>query len=81
LCEHYRVQYGLNCIIFRLPPVYGYGPHTEIFKDGKPLKTGFQIFIDNAKACKTLEFGEIALKAETLFILKMLLSLYKSYKL
>jgi UDP-glucose 4-epimerase len=51
--EHFSQTYGLQGIIFRLPPVYGYGPHTEIYKDGKPLKTGFQIFIDNAcKECK-----------------------------
>lgn len=52
---HYQAQYGLTGVIFRLPPVYGYGPHTEIFKDGKPIKTGFQIFIEKAMACKPLE--------------------------
>lgn len=52
---HYQAQHGLTGIIFRLPPVYGYGPHTEIFKDGKPMKTGFQIFIENAMACQPLE--------------------------
>lgn len=52
---HYQEQYGLKGIIFRLPPVYGYGPHTEIFKDGKPMKTGFRIFMENAIACKPLE--------------------------
>lgn len=52
---HYQTEYGLQALIFRLPPVYGYGPHTEIFFDGKPIKTGFQIFIDNAKACKPIE--------------------------
>lgn len=52
---HYQAQYGLTGIIFRLPPVYGYGPHTEIFKDGKPIKTGFQIFIEKAMACQPLE--------------------------
>lgn len=41
--------------MFRLPPVYGYGPHTEIFKDGKPIKTGFQIFIENAEQARPLE--------------------------
>jgi UDP-glucose 4-epimerase len=35
--------------------VYGYGPHTEIFWQGKPIKTGFQIFIENAMAGKTIE--------------------------
>jgi UDP-glucose 4-epimerase len=53
--EHYRKQYGMKGIIFRLPPVYGYGPHTEIFWNGKPIKTGFQIFIENAMAGKPIE--------------------------
>jgi UDP-glucose 4-epimerase len=53
--EHYRKQYGMKGIIFRLPPVYGYGPHTEIFWHGKPIKTGFQIFIENAIAGKPIE--------------------------
>jgi Nucleoside-diphosphate-sugar epimerases len=52
---HYMAEYGLRSIIFRLPPVYGYGPHTEIFMDGKPIKTGFQIFIDKAMKCEPLE--------------------------
>ncbi len=52
---HYQSECALQGIILRLPPVYGYGPHTEIFMDGKPIKTGFQIFIDNAKACKPIE--------------------------
>jgi UDP-glucose 4-epimerase len=47
--EHYTQTYGIEGVIFRLPPVYGYGPHTEIFKDGKPLKTGFQVFVEKAE--------------------------------
>ncbi len=47
--QHYSQAYGIDGISLRLPPVYGYGPHTEIFKNGKPLKTGFQIFIENAE--------------------------------
>lgn len=53
--EHYSQAYGIQGIVFRLPPVYGYGPHTEIYKDGKPLITGFQIFINNASQGKPLE--------------------------
>jgi len=53
--EHYSKVYGIHGIVFRLPPVYGYGPHTEIYKDGKPLITGFQIFVNNAKQGKPLE--------------------------
>lgn len=53
--EHYSQTKDIQGIVFRLPPVYGYGPHTEIFKDGKPIKTGFQIFVDNAIQGKPLE--------------------------
>lgn len=53
--EYYRANYAMRGITFRLPPVYGFGPHLEIFKDGTPVKTGFQTFIENAAACKPLE--------------------------
>jgi UDP-glucose 4-epimerase len=53
--EYYRSNYDMQGIIFRLPPVYGYGPHLDIFKDGKPIKTGFQTFIENARQGKPLE--------------------------
>ena len=53
--EHYRQQHSMQGITFRLPPVYGYGPHTEIFKNGKPIKTGFKVFMENAIAGKPIE--------------------------
>ena len=53
--EHYSQEYGMQGIVFRLPPVYGYGPHMEIFRNGKPIKTGFQIFVENAMAGQALE--------------------------
>jgi len=53
--EHYATTYGIDGIVLRLPPVYGYGPHSEIFKDGKPMKTGFQVFIENAEQGRPLE--------------------------
>jgi UDP-glucose 4-epimerase len=68
--EHYNAQFGLQGIIFRLPPVYGYGPHTEIFKDGKPIKTGFQIFIENALSCKALEVWGNWLKGRDIIYVK-----------
>lgn len=52
---YYKQQYGMKNIIFRIPPVYGYGGYIEIFKEGKPIKTGFQIFVDNAIQGKPLE--------------------------
>lgn len=66
---HYQAQHGLSGIIFRLPPVYGYGPHTEIFKNGKPIKTGFQIFIEKAMACQPLEiWGDVNVGRDIIYI-------------
>ena len=42
LVEYYRANTDVKGIIFRLPPVYGFGPHLEIFKNGKPVKTGIE---------------------------------------
>lgn len=53
--EHYNCQYGLQGIVFRLSPVYGYGPHTVIFKNGEETTTGFQAFIDQAASGRPME--------------------------
>ena len=74
---HYQEQFGLRGIIFRLPPVYGYGPHTEIFMDGKPIKTGFQIFIDNAMACKPIEIWGDSNKGRDIIYIKDVISAFK----
>lgn len=47
---HYNAEYGMQGIIFRLPPVYGVGPHSVIYVNGVVYKSGFQIFIENAIA-------------------------------
>lgn len=67
--EYYRAQHGLKSIIFRLPPVYGYGPHTEIFKNGKPELTGFQTFINNAIENKPLEmWGDSSIGRDIIYV-------------
>lgn len=73
---HYNAEYGFNGIIFRLPPVYGFGPHTEIFKDGKPIKTGFQIFIDNSKAGLPIEVWGNAHKGRDIVYIKDVISAF-----
>ncbi len=45
---YYNNKYGMNCSIFRLPPVYGIGPHSSLYVDGRWKKSGFQIFIEKA---------------------------------
>jgi len=52
---YYRSNYGISTTTLRLPPVYGYGPHLDIFKEKKPIKTGFQTFIECAISGKPIE--------------------------
>lgn len=55
IIEHYNQEFGMKGIIFRLPPVYGVGPHSSIYVNGKYYKTGIQTFIDKAKAGEPIE--------------------------
>lgn len=55
IIEHYSQEYGLQGIVFRLPPVYGFGPHGVIYVDGKYYKSGIQTFIENAIEGKDIE--------------------------
>lgn len=48
LMLYYNYRHGMNCSIFRLPPVYGVGPHSGLFVDGVWKKSGFQIFVEKA---------------------------------
>jgi UDP-glucose 4-epimerase len=56
LVEHYRQAHGIAGISFRLPGVYGFGPHTEIYADGgtvRMLRTN--VFIRKAMAGEPIE--------------------------
>lgn len=53
--EYYNQQHGMQCACFRLPPVYGVGPHSIIYVNGTEYKSGIQTFIDNAKQGKDIE--------------------------
>lgn len=55
IAEYYNQQHGMQCATFRLPPVYGYGPHSEIYVNGKYYKTGIQTFIECAEQGKDIE--------------------------
>jgi len=52
---YYNNQHGLQGSVFRLPPVYGVGPHASIYVDGRLYKSGIQTFIENAMSGKDIE--------------------------
>ena len=67
--EYYNQQHGLQGVIFRLPPVYGVGPHSEIYVNGKYYKSGIQTFIENAEAGKDIEiWGDPHLSRDIIYV-------------
>ena len=79
--EHYNWQYGMQGIIFRLPAVYGFGPHSSIYVDGKYHKTGFQIFIEKAMAGKPLEvWGNPDLGRDMVYVKDVVSAFIKALK-
>jgi UDP-glucose 4-epimerase len=59
LMDYYNHQHGLSSATFRLPPVYGVGPHGGLFENGRYRKSGLQIFIDKAMTGEEISvFGD-----------------------
>lgn len=46
---YYNEQYGMQNVAFRLPPVYGCGPHETLRVNGKVRQSGIGLFIDKAR--------------------------------
>lgn len=55
ITRHYNDQYAMKAVLLTLRPVYGYGPHLEIFRNGKWQKTGFATFIERARMGEPIE--------------------------
>ena len=67
--EYYNQQHGMQCASFRLPPVYGVGPHSEIYVNGKYYKTGIQTFIENAEQGKDIEiWGDPSISRDIIYV-------------
>lgn len=49
LMEYYNEQHGMKNIVFRLPAVYGAGPHGQLYDNGTIRKSGIQIFMEKAR--------------------------------
>jgi UDP-glucose 4-epimerase len=66
---HYAAAYGLQGVVLRLPPVFGYGPHLEGYREGKPVKAGFAVFIDRAIKGQTIElWGDVESSRDIVYV-------------
>ena len=79
--EYYNEQHGLQGAIFRLPPVYGVGPHSCIYVNGKFYKSGIQTFIENAEAGKDIEiWGDPNLTRDIIYVKDVARAFYLALK-
>lgn len=67
--EHYCQEFGLQGATFRLPAVYGYGPHLTAFINGKLVDTGLLCFINRAREGEPVElWGDPDAGKDLLFV-------------
>lgn len=79
IMEYYNQQHGMRNAWFRLPPVYGVGPHGYLKVNGRVVKSGLQIFIDKAKAGEDIEvYGYLA--RDTVYVKDVAQAYYKAAK-
>jgi UDP-glucose 4-epimerase len=59
LLFYYNGQYDMKNCVFRLPPVYGCGPHNSLRVNGVVKKSGIGLFVEKAKAGEPITvFGD-----------------------
>src|SRR5258706_13213667 len=81
IIKHYVQEYGIKGILLRLPPVYGYGHHENMYKDGKVCKTGLGICMENAMAGNPIEvWGDWEKGRDIIYVKDVVSAIVKSLK-
>ena len=67
--EYYNQQHHMKNACFRLPPVYGVGPHGSLFVNGTYVKSGLQVFIEKAMTGEDITiFGDGKLSRDVVYV-------------
>lgn len=81
LLLYYNQQHQMRNIIFRLPPVYGVGPHGSLLVNGIVRKSGIQIFIDQAKNLYPITvFGNPDVKRDIVYVKDVATAFVQAYE-
>lgn len=69
MMEYYNRQHGMRNVVFRLPPVYGAGPHGSLFVNGKRVKSGLEIFMERARRGEDIEvYGNGEIRRDVVYV-------------
>lgn len=67
--QYYNEQHGMKNIWFRLPTVYGIGPHGSLRINGELKKSGIQIFMEKASKGEDITiFGDKNLSRDVAYV-------------
>lgn len=81
LIIHYAKEYGMENAIFRLPPVYGVGPHGKIYVDGKLKTSGIETFINKAITGEKIEiWGDGQISRDIVYVKDVVQCIIKAIK-
>jgi len=79
--EYYNQQHGMTNAIFRLPPVYGVGPHGSLYINGTYVKSGLQIFMDKASVAEDITiYGDKDLSRDVVYVKDVAHAFYLAIK-
>ncbi len=81
IMEYYNQQHNMKNAWFRLPPVYGVGPHGSLKVNGKIVKSGLQIFIDKAEMGEPIiVYGKKDFSRDVVYVKDVAQAYYKAAK-
>jgi UDP-glucose 4-epimerase len=81
LIDYYNYQHGLQGCVFRLPPVYGVGPHDVIYDNGISKKSGIATFIERAQRGEAIEiFGDPEVSRDIVYVKDVVVALVKAMR-
>lgn len=79
--EYYNQQHGMSNAVFRLPPVYGVGPHGSLYINGTYVKSGLQIFMDKASVGEDITiYGDKELSRDVVYVKDVARAFYLAMK-
>ncbi|GAB7231600.1 NAD-dependent epimerase/dehydratase family protein [Facklamia hominis] len=77
--EYYNNQFGMKNAWFRLPTVYGVGPHGSLYVNGDLKKSGIQIFIEKSLRGETIEiFGDGTVSRDVVYVKDVAKAFYQA---
>jgi UDP-glucose 4-epimerase len=67
--RYYNEKYGMKNVYFRIPTIFGVGPHGGFYKNGIYIKSGMQMFIEKATVGENIEvYGPVDTMKDLLYV-------------